>query len=200
MLDSALAARPAVSLAPGRRGRAAGPPGLTIQERAGRTIVGIAARRGREADLVEAVRGRWGVVLPTTPRVVDSGMVSFAWAGSGQWLAHAPAEAGLEAALRSALDGLAALVAQGDGRVVLLLGGGGVRTVLATLVPVDLHPRSFGPGDTAITLAGHVGIHLRQLDEAPTFELTAFRSFADHLCECLLDAGRAQGAVLLDPG
>jgi sarcosine oxidase subunit gamma len=81
--------------------------------------------------------------------------------------------------------------------VVLRLSGPAVRDILAAVVPIDLHPRAFRPGDTAITLAGQVGVQLRQLDAAPRFEMMAFRSYAASLFQTVLQAGLKVGVEVL---
>jgi sarcosine oxidase subunit gamma len=45
-------------------------------------------------------------------------------------------------------------------------------------VPLDLDPSAFSPGDSAVTLAGHVGLVLWQVDGAPTYDVAVFRSYA----------------------
>lgn len=183
---------------PGRSGVRTGPPGLVLQELSRVEIVSLAARKGKAAALADAVRGRWGVDLPTTPRVVESGRTAIAWSGSDLWLAlEDGGDGAVERDLRDVAAGIASLTAQGDGRVVLRLSGPAVRSVLSGAVPVDLHPRTFRPGDTAITLAGHVGIQLRQVDDAPTFEILAFRGYAGSLFGLLYDAGLKFGVEVL---
>ena len=183
---------------PGRYGARTGSPGLVLQELGGVEIVALAARKGKGGALADAVRARWGVDLPGTPRVVESGSTVFQWAGADQWLVLEDGGGGaVEQTLRHVAAGLASVTAQGDGRVVLRLGGPAARSVLASAVPVDLHPRAFRPGDTAMTLAGHIGIQLRQIDEAPTFEILAFRGYAGSLFGILYDAGLKSGVEVL---
>ena len=80
------------------------------------------------------------------------------------------------ARLQDRLTGLASIADQTDGRVVLRLRGSRVRDVLAKGVPLDLHHRSFKTGDIASTLVAYIGVQIEQLDDAPTFQLMAFRS------------------------
>jgi sarcosine oxidase subunit gamma len=198
MLDQALTPLPALAgiARAGRHGARAGAPGLVLQERDGLRIVSLAARRGQAGALADAVRARWGVDLPVTPRFVEGAGVAFVWSGAAQWLAIA--EAGdLEAALRAAAGSLASITAQGDGRVVLRLSGPKVRDVLAAVVPIDLHPSAFRPGDTAMTLAGHIAVQIRLLDDG--FELMAFRGYAGTLFHTVLEAGLKFGVDVLPP-
>ena len=200
--------RPVSALAgvavPGRHGVRSGPAGLSLRERDGLQIVSIAARREQDGTVAEAVRNGWGVALPTVPRFVDGKGVAFVWAGAGQWLAIAgPAGKGavpLFEALREACGSAASLTVQGDGRAVLSVGGPAAREVLASVVSIDLHPRVFKAGDTALTLANHVGVQIRQLDDSPCFELLAFRAFGGSVFETVLHAGLPFGVEVLPPG
>ena len=41
---------------------------------------------------------------------------------------------------------------------------------------LDLHRRTFGPGDAAMTSIAHVGVQIWQLDDIPTYDLVVARS------------------------
>ena len=43
---------------------------------------------------------------------------------------------------------------------------------------IDLHPRSFAAGSVATTLIAHIGTIIHQRDDAPTYDVLVFRSFA----------------------
>jgi sarcosine oxidase subunit gamma len=81
--------------------------------------------------------------------------------------------------------------------VVLRLSGPRSRDVLAAVVPIDLHPRAFRPGDTAMTLAGHIAVQIRLVDD--DFELMAFRGYAGSLFQTVLHAGLEFGVDVLPP-
>jgi sarcosine oxidase subunit gamma len=68
--------------------------------------------------------------------------------------------------------------------------------VLAKGVPIDLDARVFGPGDTALTLVGHISVHLWQVDRAPTYEFAVPRSFAAGFCEWLFAAAAPYGVAI----
>jgi sarcosine oxidase subunit gamma len=53
-----------------------------------------------------------------------------------------------------------------------------VRDALAKGFPIDLHPRAFRTGFTAVTSAAHIGAQLWQIDDAPTYEIAVARGFA----------------------
>jgi heterotetrameric sarcosine oxidase gamma subunit len=181
-------------LRPGRHGRPDGPPGLVLRELQGWQIAGLAARRGGVPALAAALRQGWGLELPLTPRRTGDARLALLWAGLDHWLAVAPDWPGrLQADLAAGLGDQAAVTAQGDGRVLLRLSGPAAREALARLVPIDLHPRAFAPGDTAITVAAHIGLQIWQEDDTPAYTLCAFRGFAASLAEAVLAAGAAFG-------
>jgi methylglutamate dehydrogenase subunit D len=135
----------------GRTGRAVGPPGVTVSPRDHLGLATVMARNG--------------------------GALSLVWAGPEQWLAVSH-DRSIARRLADDLAGLASVADQSDGRAVLRIGGPRARAALAKGCPLDLHPRAFGPGDTAVTAIAHVGVQLWQLDDAPTYELAVPRSMA----------------------
>jgi sarcosine oxidase subunit gamma len=167
------------AVALGRHGCRAGDPGVTATEVRSVGLVLMTARKGRRTSLAETVRSTYGVELPGTPRRVAWRDIAFIWSGPDQWLARmepAPA-AGMEAVL-APLAGMASLVDQSHGRTVLRVTGPKVRDALAKGCPIDLHPRAFKAGDTAVTSVAHIGVQLWQTDDAPTYEIAVARGFA----------------------
>ncbi len=164
--------------------------GLSIEPRETLTLASIAVAKGRLQDLQSAISDAYGVTLPLEPRRVVGKDIAFLWAGPGQWLAVAERGPGrdLEVELKPKLAGLAAVVDHSDGRVVVRVSGARARDVLAKGVPIDLHPRAFKTNDVAITHASHIGVVLWQLDEAPTYDIAMFRSFADSFMHWLNDS------------
>lgn len=163
-----------------------GAPGVTLREREGLTLANVAAFKGREAELAEAVKAAYGVDLPTTPKRVQNGPVAFVWAGPNKWLATSTGGADFEALPGAVSD-------QSDGRTVLSVSGPNARETLSTLIGVDLHPRAFGPGDVAMTHAASIAVHLWQTDDAPTYEIVCFRTFAATLWRWIVHAGMSRG-------
>lgn len=164
----------------------AGEAGVTMLERVGLTLALVSALKGRERELADAVSEAYGIALPDTPKRVAGGEAAFAWAGPGKWLAMSTAEADF-AALPAAVSD------QSDGRVVLAVSGPKARETLATLISIDLHPRAFTPGDVAMTHAASIATHLWQVDDAPTYELACFRSYAATLWRWIAHAGMSRG-------
>jgi methylglutamate dehydrogenase subunit D len=180
---------------PGRFGPATPNAGLVVEERTDLTLATVMARRGAEQNLKRAVVAAYGLDLPDGPRVAVKDGVSFAGIGVGQWLAAAETSAGGDfiSYLREHLTGLASIVDQSDGRVVLRLSGDRVRDVLAKGIPLDLHPRNFRTGDVASTVVTYIGIQIQQIDDRPAFQLMAFRSFADSLLSWLTESAAEYG-------
>jgi methylglutamate dehydrogenase subunit D len=190
-------------LHPGTRGAYAGEPGVTLALRTDLALAYVLARNGKTGALQQRVQDRFGLALPMTAQRAADGSpsldgLSFIWAGPGRWLARTPAQTGaaLEATLRGELSALASVINQADGRCVFRIGGPRVREVLAKGVPIDLDERVFRSGDTALTLVGHVSVHLWQVDPAPTYEFAVPRSFAASFCEWLFAAAASNGLLI----
>jgi heterotetrameric sarcosine oxidase gamma subunit len=68
------------------------------------------------------------------------------------------------------------------------------------MVPIDLHPREFAPGHAAVTLAGHIGIHLWQVDAVPSYDIAVFRSLAAALWQWLAESSQEFGLAVTEQG
>jgi heterotetrameric sarcosine oxidase gamma subunit len=164
---------------PGRYGKG-GEPGIVIAERSGLGLATVAARKGQAGALTDAVAGAYGVALPDGSRVAHGREVSFVGYGPGQWLAVSESLAN-EALARDfgrRLKGLASISDQSGGRTVLRLSGPRARDVLAKGLPIDLHPRAFGPGSAATSTISLMGVQLWQIDDAPSYDIALFRSLS----------------------
>lgn len=184
---------------PGRHGVADGRPGVVISHRTNFAIAAIMARKGNEDALTQRVRKEFALDLPVKPRRIDSDSIAFVWAGPGHWLGIAQEPAGrFEAELRMKLAGLASVVDQTDARTIVRISGTSARAMLAKGVPIDLHPRVFGPGDAALTAVAYIGVHFWQRDDTPTYEFAMFRSFAGSFWRWLNSAGAEYGIAIAD--
>lgn len=72
-------------------------------------------------------------------------------------------------------------------RTTLELSGPSARSVLEKGCHVDLHPRSFAPGEAVSTLLGSVPVVLWQTEET-TYRIMPRASFADYTVRWLVDA------------
>ncbi|MFC3691538.1 sarcosine oxidase subunit gamma [Chenggangzhangella methanolivorans] len=178
---SALRAHVAPASAPGSA------PGARLREVQDVLVATVAAFKGREDELAAAVRERYGLDLPAGPVRAAAGASAFIGAGPGKWLFVSSDPSADPSGLP------AAVVDQSDGRTTLSLSGPAAREILSTLVSIDLHPRAFGPGAAAATHASGVAVHLWQVDDAPTYEIAVFRSYAATLWRWIAHAGAARG-------
>ncbi len=183
---------------PGRYGAANGEPGVSISDRVDLALAAVMARKGAEDALAKRVRDVFALDLPMRPRRAASGSLALVWAGPGHWLAVAEGGDGssFEGLLRHDLSNLASISDQSDGRAVVRVAGARVRDALAKGVPVDLNARAFAAGDAAVTTVGHIGVHLWQLDEAPTYEFAVFRSYAAAFWRWLIDSAAEFGVTV----
>jgi sarcosine oxidase subunit gamma len=144
---------------------------------------GTAAARAAEA---------LGTPLPThAGSVAEAGALRVLWLGPDEWLVvgadgSAPT---IEQALRQALgDEPGSVVAVSANRTTLELSGPSARSVLEQGCSLDLHPRTFGPGQCAQTMVSKVQAVLDQVDAEPSYRLLVRGSFAQYLADWLLDA------------
>jgi len=185
---------------PGRVGAATQTPGFTVALVQERSLAAVMVRKNSHADLAAAVNRTFGVELPTTPRIVSAGAVSFVWTGPGRWFAmseRTPAHA-FVTQLQLQLAQLATVIDQSDAHVLMRLSGPRVRDVLAKGVLIDLHPRAFQVGDAAVTSIAHFRAHFWQTDGTPTYEVAVMRTFATAFWRWLLEAGAVYGVLVQD--
>jgi len=197
--DRTLAPRPAITPATesGPRRAPGDEAAVTITTGIDYALATVMARKERTELLVRRVREVFGLELPSTPRRVAAGATAFAWAGPGHWLAMAEGIDGPVFAdrLRADLVDLASVSDQSDGRVVIRIRGRRAREALAKCLPIDLHPRAFGPGDSAATTVSHMAIHIWQIDKTPTYELALSRSYAVSFFHWLVAAAAEFGVA-----
>ena len=175
--------------------------GVTVAERTGVALATLIARKDRHADLAEACQRAYGIALPSTPGFAAKDGLAFVWSGPGQWLAvaepgHAliaPGTHALASALAAAFPGLAAVTDQSDARGMLRLSGPRIRDTLAKGLNLDLHDRSFKPGDAAMTWCSLIDVQLWQLDATPAYDLIVARGFAGSLWHWLEESAAEYG-------
>ena len=184
-----------------RIGRQDGPARLVVSEMTGLSVVSIAARKGQSGSLQGAVKKLFKIELPNTPRRVEAGGVAFLWAGPDQWIAitDMAVHPDFDRELVAKLGKFASFTDQGDARTLIRVSGPASREVIATGVPLDLHPRAFQPDDVALTHASHSAVTIWQIDEEPTFVFAVARGFARSFWHWLSDSGSVYG-IEVSPG
>ena len=169
--------------------RIEGERGVGLRELPFLTMIGIRVAPGSPA--FARLGERLGAPLPAVcGQVTSSDGHSALWLGPDEWLvvsSTAEPEA-LTAALRDALAGDPGAVTDvSANRTTLELSGPSARAVLEKGCPVDLHPRSFGPGNAVATSLGPVPLLLWQTGET-SYRLLPRSSFSDYVARWLLDA------------
>jgi|HubBroStandDraft_4_1064222.scaffolds.fasta_scaffold144877_2 heterotetrameric sarcosine oxidase gamma subunit len=174
--------------------------GVVVAERDGLGVASVLARKGQLAPLAERIRKHFGIELPRGPRRIASGAVAFAGIAPEAWLATSEAAGNAFASfLKQVIGDVASVADQSSGYAILRLTGPKLRETLAKMLPIDLHPRAFQPGDVASTTASHIGATLWRLqdatDGAPVFEIAVFRSLADSFWHYLASSAAEFGLI-----
>ncbi|MFJ1806946.1 MULTISPECIES: sarcosine oxidase subunit gamma [unclassified Streptomyces] len=146
--------------------------------------------KGAAAD---AVGLALGLPLPLEANtVVRAGESTALWLGPDEWLLVGPpgGVGDLESRIRTAAgDEPVSVTDVSAQRTTLLVTGPRARDLLAHGCPLDLHPRTFGPGRCAQTTLARTQIVLVSRDETRAgFWLLVRSSFAGYLADWLLDA------------
>jgi sarcosine oxidase subunit gamma len=144
------------------------------------SIVTVIARKGKSKALTEALASLKGCTVH--------------WAGADQYhaIAEGRGEGALHRELSAKLGGLASVMDQSHGRVIIRIGGPKSRAVLAKGTPVDLHADVFPAGKSAVTQMAHVGVHLTRTGDN-AFELSVFRGFSESFWEWLTEQSEEFG-------
>ncbi|MFM8699885.1 MAG: sarcosine oxidase subunit gamma [Hyphomicrobiales bacterium] len=184
-----------------RIGSQKGPAGLVVSEMTGFSVVSIAARKGQSGSLQGVVKKLFKIELPTAPRRVEADGIAFLWAGPDQWIAitDMASHPDFDREMIAKLGKFASFTDQGDARTLIRVSGPASREVIATGVPLDLHPRAFRPDDVALTHASHIAVTIWQVDDKPTFLFAVARGFARSFWNWLKDAGSIHG-IDVSPG
>ena len=166
-------------------------------------IRGLLVLRGDGANAefrgtVSAVLGVGPVSEPlTAARKRD---VSVLWLGPDEWLVVTADRrvARIEGALRDALAGRrVALTDVSHSRTIFTVSGPEARAVLAKGCPLDLHPRTFGPGRCAQSRLAKCQVLIHQTHAVPTFDIYVNRSFSQYAWTWLEDAAREFGVRIV---
>lgn len=158
---------------------------LRLQERKALTAIQVLTFNGRHRDAAAAITSALGFECSTEPGICSSdGNTQISWNGPNSWMIIASddesgrADGELFKSLQNAVGDLGAVVDQGHGRSGLRLSGSRARQVMAKNTAIDLHPRAFGPGRSAMTSVAHMNATIVQVDDAPTYDLFVIRSLA----------------------
>lgn len=166
--------------APGRYGKTDGRPGVLARERRIGLLASVIARRGAVPAAAAAIE-----------RLSDGEALTVLGVGPGHWWIESVSSARSADDLQTMFEGVASVFDLTDSRVVFELGGPRIRDALAKMLPIDLHPSVFSPGDVAVTIASHIGVTLWRTSDArtaeaqtagaPQYRLAVARSYAASL-------------------
>ena len=176
----------------GTHGASVSSPGVTLAPREGLALATIVARRGRIEALQRAMTALAGATLPGKPAYSRGRDADLVWAGLDQWLLIGR-DRSIIGRLSAECAGLAAVTDQSDGKAIIRVSGPCSRDALAKGVMIDLHPRAFAAGDTALTAASHMAIHIWQTDDTPTYDIAVARSLAGSFARWLIASAAEYG-------
>lgn len=149
---------------------------VTVTHRGGFALATVMARNGITSAAIGAALG---VELRDGPCCSTGDGIALLGTGPGSWLAHADAApADWAAGLRDRIGALASVSDQSGGYAIFRLAGPGARTVLRRGASIDFDAAVFAAGAVATTVIAHIGVVIRQVDDAPTYDILLFRSFA----------------------
>ncbi len=170
---------------PGRFGADGSAPVQLSERRA--AIAQVMGRKGQNLALRAAVGRALGLDLPSPSGSAASGPATAIWIAPEMWLILRDGSQGDELARElSAASGDAASIAdQTWGKSIVRISGPRARDVLAKGCRIDLHPRVFAPGKTAVTPIAHIHAVLMQIDATPTFDLIVPSTLARDFVEWL---------------
>lgn len=145
------------------------------------SAVALTAWPGQAPALAARLRDRFGLALAAPGRWTQADALVCVWLAPDRWQIEHAGRHDLLPALADTAGEHGAVIDVSDARAVLRLTGPASRDILARLLPLDLHPREFAPHHAAGTVAAHIGVQLRQIDAAPSYDLACLRSYADSL-------------------
>lgn len=149
---------------------------LLVERLTGFGLAQIVARRTTEAVDVGRILG---AMPPDGPKAVQAAELTLLGTGPSTWLAIAEhASDDWFERLNKAFGHLASLSDQSSGYVVWRVAGSAARKLLQRGAAIDFDPGVFSAGSVATTMIAHIGVIIWQVDDAPTYHLVVFRSFA----------------------
>ena len=170
---------------PGRFGADSNTPlKLSVRHAA---IAQVMGRKGQDARLRTTIHGAFGLDLPRPGSSATRDSATVIWIAPETWLIlrdGSPSD-DLTRDVTTACGDAASIVDQTWGKSIIRMSGARARDVLAKGCRIDLHPRVFGPGQSAVTPIAHIHAVLMQVDATPTFDLIVPSTLARDFVEWL---------------
>ena len=141
----------------------------------------------RMQQLRAAIHGAFELDLPRPGSSSANDLATAIWIAPETWLILRDGSQGddLTRELAAACGEAASVVDQTWGKSIIRISGARARDVLAKGCRIDLHPRVFGPGKSAVTPIAHIHAVLTQIDATPTFDLIVPSTLARDFVEWL---------------
>lgn len=170
---------------------------IVLTQRVQPSIATVMARSGATATLADRVRVLFDIALPDGPGACSAGRLTIIGTGPGTWLfVHDGGSPAWAEGLAEDIGGSGSVVDQSSAYALLQIGGRGARGLLGRGAFIDFHPAHFAAGSAAVTLIAHMGAVLWQRDDAPTYEIAVFRSYAESFWNWIETAAAGFGARL----
>jgi sarcosine oxidase subunit gamma len=159
---------------------------IQLSERRG-AIAQVMGRKGQDEQVRAAIHGAFGLALPRPGSSATNDSATGIWVAPETWLILRDGAQGDDLAreLATACGDAASVADQTWGKSIIRISGARARDVLAKGCRVDLHPRVFGPGKSAVTPIAHIHTVLTQVDPMPTFDLIVPSTLARDFVEWL---------------
>jgi heterotetrameric sarcosine oxidase gamma subunit len=140
---------------------------------------GLATVMSRKHADIAAIGAALQVTMPAGPTCVAGHGLVLIGTGPGTWLVFADGRASTLADDLVSRVPAVSVSDQSGGYVILRIAGPGARALLQRSAFIDLDPSAFNVGSVATTVVAHIGVVIWQIDDAETFHVAMFRSFAD---------------------
>jgi sarcosine oxidase subunit gamma len=156
---------------PGRFGADSNAP-IQLSERSA-AIAQVTGRKGQDEQVRAAIHGAFALDLPRPGSSATNDSATGVWIAPETWLILRDGAQGgdLTRELATACGDAVSVVDQTWGKSIIRISGARARDVLAKGCRVDLHPRVFGPGKSAVTPIAHTHAVLMQVDATPAFDV-----------------------------
>lgn len=173
-------------------GVSATPPGVSITERTGLSLV-IAECRENDAETIASLGKSLDTDMPKPGQSTDAGDRRVIWLAPGRWLivGNDKTYGGTAASLSNAPASVA-INDVSSSRTIIRVSGENVRDALAASCTIDLHPDVFKQNMSATTDLDHVVVTMDCID-ADTFDLYVSRAYAVSFWEWLIEASEEFG-------
>ncbi|MGC8470230.1 MAG: hypothetical protein ACP5NI_10030, partial [Acetobacteraceae bacterium] len=138
-----------------------------MREQIGFALFEACARPEQGEALAARLGAAFGLPVPLPGRGLGDARAALLWSGPGRWRLLGTSGRLDRATLAAACAGVGWFTDRRGGFGWITVSGPAAAEALGRAVPVDLHPRAFGFGDVALTIADHIPLQIWQSAPAP---------------------------------